>query len=544
MSARARSAMVKPTVQGASWAAPLRRQCGRGHHVLAGATCEACAPTLLQRRATHPVTPERIPGIVQQVLRTPGQPLDGATRAFMEPRLQHDFSHVRVHVNPEAAESASAVSALAYTVGHDVVFGAGQYAPHSKAGKHLIAHELTHVAQQARGGVGMDAEFIADIAADRVSEGAPISGQVGGSPGALQRAEKSNAPGITANVAPSPALSNPGEPPVDEFEFDKADIPPQHLDRLTALRTSLINSPNATITLIGHTDTVGTESYNRGLGSRRAAAVRDFLTKGNGVNPSRIKIESRGEAEPAAGEPPAQLDPNKGVRDPKNRRVEIRTEGLPGAASTPTQPTKGWTFDPTDPKKRPPINLNLPPDYVPHPSGPPAGRDQPETSTSSTPPKKDRGPEIEASVVSDPTAKQEPGSSRASRSLETQIEVKLGFDVAGKRLAAEFPLTIHVGPDGFSEIEIEAALKAQLAERILGGVVTEPTVFVSFNPGVNLDKSTATRLIPDFSAKFKTGLSAVLNVPRTIIKVPIEASVFADPLGKPGAEAKITVFTF
>jgi outer membrane protein OmpA-like peptidoglycan-associated protein len=532
MRTRVRAAAAKAPL--AAQHAPLRRLQERDTRAPSG---------LLQRRAADTVAPRQIPAVVRSVLGTRGQPLDSGARAFMEPRLRHDFSHVRVHANPQAAESASAVGARAYTVGNDLVFGAGQYAPHSDIGRHLLAHELTHVVQQAKGGVGTDVESKANIAADRVSAGVPISDEVlEGSPGGLQKAEKGDAPGAGASAAPSPVSSKAGEPPIDEFEFDKADIPPQHLARLAALRTSLINSPNATVTLIGHTDTVGKESYNLGLGTRRAAAVRDFLTKEHGVNPSRIKIESRGETEPAAGEPPAKLDPDKGERDPKNRRVEVRIEGLPAAASTPPQPTTGWTFDPTDPKKKPPINLNLPPDFVP--PGPPTGGEAPAASTSSAAPKKEGGPEVGASVVVDPTAKQESGSARASRNLETQIEVKLEFDLSHQKISAEFPLTIHVGPNGFSEVEIEAALKAQLAKRILGGVVTEPTVFVSFNPGVNLDKSTATRLIPDFSAKFKTGLSAVLNVPRTGIKVPVEASVFADPLGKPGGEAKITLFTF
>jgi outer membrane protein OmpA-like peptidoglycan-associated protein len=59
-----------------------------------------------------------------------------------------DFSQVRVHVGPEAAESARQVSALAYTVGSHIVFGDGQYAPSSGNGKRLLAHELAHVIQQ------------------------------------------------------------------------------------------------------------------------------------------------------------------------------------------------------------------------------------------------------------------------------------------------------------------------------------------------------------------------------------------------------------
>ena len=89
-----------------------------------------------------------VPPIVHEVLRSPGQPLDAATRAFMEPRFGHDFSRVRVHTDTKAAESARAVSALAYTVGRDVVFGAEQYAPGTSVGQRLMAHELTHVVQQ------------------------------------------------------------------------------------------------------------------------------------------------------------------------------------------------------------------------------------------------------------------------------------------------------------------------------------------------------------------------------------------------------------
>jgi hypothetical protein len=93
--------------------------------------------------------PAIAPPIMQDVLRSPGQPLDSATRAFMEPRFGHDFSGVRVHTDAQAAESARSVNALAYTVGSNVVFGAGQYAPGTVAGQRLLAHELTHVVQQA-----------------------------------------------------------------------------------------------------------------------------------------------------------------------------------------------------------------------------------------------------------------------------------------------------------------------------------------------------------------------------------------------------------
>ena len=88
------------------------------------------------------------PSIVYDVLRSPGQPLAAGTRAFMEARFGYDFSKVRIHSDAQAAVSARVMNAQAYTVGSNVVFGAGRYAPDAHGGKRLIAHELSHVVQQ------------------------------------------------------------------------------------------------------------------------------------------------------------------------------------------------------------------------------------------------------------------------------------------------------------------------------------------------------------------------------------------------------------
>jgi uncharacterized protein DUF4157 len=88
------------------------------------------------------------PPMVHGVLRSPGHLLDAQSRSFMESRFGHDFSGVRLHTDVKAAESARSLGARAYTVGRDIVFGAGQYAPYSPAGRKLMAHELTHVVQQ------------------------------------------------------------------------------------------------------------------------------------------------------------------------------------------------------------------------------------------------------------------------------------------------------------------------------------------------------------------------------------------------------------
>lgn len=90
-----------------------------------------------------------LPVSVRETLDATGQPLDASTRDFMETRFGYDFSGVRIHTGALAAESAQAVNALAYTVGRNIVFGAGQYEPGTSRGDRLIAHELTHTIQQS-----------------------------------------------------------------------------------------------------------------------------------------------------------------------------------------------------------------------------------------------------------------------------------------------------------------------------------------------------------------------------------------------------------
>ncbi|MEA1865830.1 MAG: DUF4157 domain-containing protein, partial [Euryarchaeota archaeon] len=104
----------------------------------------------LQRYTTNQAEPSTVPPVVHEVLRSSGQPLDPNTRTFMEPRFGHDFSRVRVHTDTKAAESAQAVNALVYTVGQNIVFGAGRYTPQSSLGRQCLAHELTHVVQQSQ----------------------------------------------------------------------------------------------------------------------------------------------------------------------------------------------------------------------------------------------------------------------------------------------------------------------------------------------------------------------------------------------------------
>ena len=87
-------------------------------------------------------------GPLQNVLNSPGTPLDRQTRAFFEPRFGRDFSRIRLHDDVVADASARSLGARAYTTGEHIVFRRGEYSPQSESGRCLLAHELTHVVQQ------------------------------------------------------------------------------------------------------------------------------------------------------------------------------------------------------------------------------------------------------------------------------------------------------------------------------------------------------------------------------------------------------------
>jgi Domain of unknown function (DUF4157) len=189
----------------------LQRQCACGQHTGGGecAECRQKREGMLQRAAVSSAPMNSVPPIVYEVLNSPGQPLDAGTRTFMESGFSHDLSWVRLHASPpgrtytkltvnepgdqyeqeadrmahavihlpasefangkisaqqfpsrqnfgqvrihaddQAAESARAINARAYTMGNNIVFGEGAYVPGTMEGRRLLAHELTHVVQQ------------------------------------------------------------------------------------------------------------------------------------------------------------------------------------------------------------------------------------------------------------------------------------------------------------------------------------------------------------------------------------------------------------
>jgi hypothetical protein len=181
-----KTASFLPPVQGL-----LQRKCACGNHTFAGGACAECAKkSVLQRKLTigasndpleqeadrvadqvmaaplHSATSrgpvsiqryagqvseglEAAPASVEHVLTGSGRSLEPGLRQDMEQRFGHNFSQVRLHTGSAAEQSARDVNAHAYTVGNNVVFGSGQFAPGVHEGRRLIAHELTHVVQQS-----------------------------------------------------------------------------------------------------------------------------------------------------------------------------------------------------------------------------------------------------------------------------------------------------------------------------------------------------------------------------------------------------------
>lgn len=162
-----------------------------------GHPCADCrSPTVQRCEDTPSRAVTAVPPIVRQVAGGGGQALDPGVREEMEEHFGYDFGHVRVHDDAQAALAAGAVNARAYTVGRDIVFGAGRHAPHTTQGRHLLAHELAHVVQQSGAGPGVQSapdgiapsggvhERQAEAAADallsggRPAELAPMAGRV------------------------------------------------------------------------------------------------------------------------------------------------------------------------------------------------------------------------------------------------------------------------------------------------------------------------------------------------------------------------------
>ena len=278
------------------------------------------------------------PAIVHAVLRSRGEPLGAASRAFLEPRFGHDFSAVRVHTGPRAAESARAMDASAYTAGRHIVFGAGRYAPDTRPGLGLLAHELAHTIQQGDRTPGSplavgDGSDACETAAANASGAVLSGGRAHAGPkadlavqrqpaGSLQIPDTPLSDHLLDNASPMMA-STMGSAQLDGFVTGSADLLPRHRAEIKTRAHDILvllrQYPLSTVHVTGHTDTVGAEAYNKGLGQARADAVRaEFIAQG--VPGVCLDAESAGEGPPQAV-PTKDNVPNAG-----NRRVVVYFE--------------------------------------------------------------------------------------------------------------------------------------------------------------------------------------------------------------------------
>jgi hypothetical protein len=142
-----------------------------------------------RRISSDALTGNRLQGeLLPPAVKATGAMVPDSEKAYFEDRLGHDFSRVRVHTDERAANWAAAFGAKAFATGDDIVFAAGRYEPSTITGRRLLAHELTHVAQQARGGpASTGAEPRARAAAEEVTSGGHVSAEsIGGAEHSVQ----------------------------------------------------------------------------------------------------------------------------------------------------------------------------------------------------------------------------------------------------------------------------------------------------------------------------------------------------------------------
>lgn len=133
--------------------------------------CEECEQTLQRsERTVETADPEAVRPEAVRPTRAHGRPLPASFRSFFEPRFDRDFGDVRMHTGADADESARLLGARAFTVGRDIAFRSGAYAPRTPSGKRLLAHELTHVVQQRSTGGGQVQRQTTDDSGERGSK--------------------------------------------------------------------------------------------------------------------------------------------------------------------------------------------------------------------------------------------------------------------------------------------------------------------------------------------------------------------------------------
>jgi outer membrane protein OmpA-like peptidoglycan-associated protein len=264
------------------------------------------------------------------------QPLPESERAFFESRLGQELGDVRIHTDAQAAKQAGQLDARAFTLGQDIVFGAGQYAPHTDEGKRLLAHELAHVVQQeniSSGEAGGATGNTTIMRAPKLGKQEELAEQVSLSESKIPKPQViRTAHGIAATVY---------------FGQDSFLLESANFKAVEQLSEELRFFLEPTVTVDGHASTEGTDPYNLELSEKRRQAVIAIL-KVKAKDKVTFSGTAYGETKPAVEEtakPGADLEQQRA----RNRRVEIMI--LPS--------TRFGLRKPPERKKR--LDLSLPP---------------------------------------------------------------------------------------------------------------------------------------------------------------------------------------
>ncbi len=262
--------------------------------------------------------------LVGRALQGSGQPMPETVRARMDRAFGADFSAVRLHTGGDATAAASAIQARAFTTGNNIVFGAGEKRLHTQVGQRLLAHELTHVVQQ--GGVR-----------------APVQNRLRASSAPHPTIQRTPDSPDNTQSKDAPAASQQKKYELDAFALNKSNLTSDHKEKLKeyveAIKKVLTANPQANIKIVGHTDTSGTPDTNTTIGQSRADTVKNALVDGGIAEDRIITVASMGEGQ-------LKVETDDGVKEAKNRRVEIEIVGVKAPA-----PVKPETTEPAKQEK-------------------------------------------------------------------------------------------------------------------------------------------------------------------------------------------------
>jgi hypothetical protein len=277
---------------------------GAGTNVLADDDLAAIGGVSVVRRQGRPgsaVPDERTLDGAVRALQDGGAPLPTVLADEVSTALGHRFSDVRVHTDARAGRAAQAVGARAYTVGSHIAFAPGEFSPHSRAGRWLLAHELTHVAQQGR-----------RTAASTVSTSSTAAPTATTAPTMVQRQD---GPPVAPPVAPPPQLTEAEIQAAIRFNSARFSDPwtiatireligiakyPAVSDRDLALGVAQWQDTHDPLTVDGKIGVATTRTFVDALGAAGSAALRDQVRVDHTVTASQDAPITRNVPTPAA----------------------------------------------------------------------------------------------------------------------------------------------------------------------------------------------------------------------------------------------------